>query len=203
MYFYFKDRNPFFLRPKNYKKLDMMIAFTFLTSLLFILWNSFFFNLKFLGLKISNETIFFNDKFVTFLGIALAVIGWVYTIRSQLITNMRNHSIQTIMNSRLSDCYNQKLDKIYKILVNSTTLTLEQYESLSFEQKSIVHYILNYYESVAIGIRYNEFDEEIVKSMTLSQVRKTYDTFKEVIEHLTHESPTYFQHFVALYVRWK
>lgn len=140
---------------------------------------------------------------MTFLGIALAVIGWVYTIRSQLITNMRNHSIQTIMNSRLSDCYNQKLDKIYKILVNSTTLTLEQYESLSFEQKSIVHYILNYYESVAIGIRYNEFDEEIVKSMTLSQVRKTYDTFKEVIEHLTHESPTYFQHFVALYVRWK
>lgn len=203
LYFYIKDHDSFFLRPKSYRKLDMMITLTFLTSFLFILWNSLFYEFKFLGLKISHETVFFNDKFVTFLGIALAVIGWVYTLRSQLITNMKNHSIQTIMSSRLSESYNEKFDNIYKILENTKSLSIEHYKSLSSEHKSVVHYILNYYESVAIGIRYNEFDEDIIKSMALSQVRTTHDTFKEVIQHLTNDSPTYFQHYRALYERWK
>ena len=133
LFFRFKNFNSFFLRPQSYKKIDSMIAFTSLTSLLFILWNSFFSNYLFLGLKISNETIFFNDKFITFLGVALAVIGWLYTVRSQLVTNMKNHSIQIIMNARLSECYNIKFEEVTLLLDRyiESSLPLEKYLSLN------------------------------------------------------------------------
>lgn len=205
LFLFFKyafNNDAFFIRKKSYFKIDFLISICFLTSFLFILWNSYFYTYIFLGLKISKETIFFNDKFITFLGVVLAVIGWLYTVRSQLNSNMKNHSIQTIMNARLSECYNEKFDSIYEILANDETLTLDKYNSLSPKEKSVVHYILNYYESVAISIRYSEFEEEIVKSMMRSQVIRTYKTFKEVLDYLKNESSSYYEHFHLLHNRW-
>ena len=202
LFFKYVFKDTFFIREKSYFKIDFLISICFLTSCLFILWNSYFYTYLFLGLKISKETIFFNDKFITFLGVVLAVIGWLYTVRSQLHSNMKNHSIQTIMNARLSECYNEKFDSIYEILANDETLTLDKYNSLSPKEKSIVHYILNYYESVAISIRYSEFEEEIVKSMMRSQVIKTYKTFEEVLNSFINESSSYYEHFRLLHHRW-
>lgn len=200
--FYVYNKDVFFLRAKSHQKIDLYIYFVIITSILFMIWNSFFHEFLFLGLKISKDTTFFNDKFITFLGISLAVVGWLFTVRSQLITNMKNHSIQTIMNARLSDCYNEKFDRIYAILENEKSLTLENYEAFTSDHKSVVHYILNYYEFIAIGPRYNEFDEQIVKSMMRSQILKTYITFEEVINYSHQESLTYFEHFIALHQRW-
>lgn len=202
VFFYYFNQNKFFLRKKAHQKIDIYISFVLITCVLFITWNSIFYEYLFLGLKISQEDTFFNDKLIAFLGICLAVVGWLYTIRSQLLTNMKSHSIQTIMNARLSDCYNQKFDRIYDILKNHNTLTVQHYDSITVEERSIVHYILNYYEFIAISIRYNETDEEIIKSMTRSQVIKTYKTFEAVILELKEQSPSHFEHFIALHKRW-
>ena len=89
-----------------------------------------------------------------------------------------------------------------QFLENEKSLTLENYEAFTSDHKSVVHYILNYYEFIAIGLRYNEFDEQIVKSMMRSQILKTYITFEEVINYSHQESLTYFEHFIALHQRW-
>ena len=205
LFFRFKNFNSFFLRPQSYKKIDSMIAFTSLTSLLFILWNSFFSNYLFLGLKISNETIFFNDKFITFLGVALAVIGWLYTVRSQLVTNMKNHSIQIIMNARLSECYNIKFEEVTLLLDRyiESSLPLEKYLSLDLKDQGNIRYVLNYYEFIAISIRYNEFDEAIVKSMMRSSTIQTYQCLHEVIEYLQTKSLSQLEHLSCLNKRWQ
>lgn len=200
--FYYFNQDKFFLRKKAHQKIDIYISFVLITCVLFLTWNSIFYEYLFLGLKVSKEDILFDDKLIAFLGICLAVVGWLYTTRSQLLTSMKSHSIQTIMNARLSDCYNQKFDRIYVILKDHKTLSLQHYETLSTEEKSIVHYILNYYEFIAISIRFNETDEEIIKSMTRSQVIQTYKTFEEVILDLHSQSGTHFENFIALYNRW-
>lgn len=200
--FYYFNQDKFFLRKKAHQKIDIYISFVLITCVLFLTWNSTFYEYLFLGLKVSKEDILFNDKIIAFLGICLAVVGWLYTIRSQLLTNMKSHSIQTIMNARLSDCYNQKFDHIYVILKDYETLSLQHYETLSVEEKSIVHYILNYYEFIAISLRFNETDEEIIKTMTRSQVIRTYKTFEEVIIDLHSQSRTHFENFIALHNRW-
>ena len=200
--FYYFNQDNFFIRKKAHQKIDIYISFVLITSMLFITWNSVFYEYLFLGLKISKEDIFFNDKLIAFLGICLAVVGWLYTTRSQLLTNMKSHSIQTIMNARLSDCYNQKFDRIYEILKDHKSLSLEHYKSLTVEERSVVHYILNYYEFIDISVRFNETDEEIIKSMTRSQVIRTYKTFEEVIIDLHSQSGTHFENFIALYQRW-
>ena len=202
IFYYSKNRDVFFLRSRSYRKIDLYIRFVTITILLFIVWNSYTSDNLFLGLKISQETFFFNDKFITFIGISFAIIGWLYTVRMQSLTNMRNHSIQSIMNARLSDQYNKKFDYIYELLKTDKTLTFEKYESFNSSDKSTVHYILNYYESIAIGIKYNELDEDIVKSMMRSQVIKTYITFEDVILNLQKDNPSFFENFVDLKNRW-
>lgn len=200
--YFLKDKDNFFIRYPSHRKIDIYIWIVSMTILLFLTWNSYFSNYLFLGLKISQETIFFNDKFITFLGISSAIIGWLYTVRTQAVTNMRNHSIQTIMNARLSEQYNQKFDYIYELLVQQESLKYEKYIEFNSYDKSVVHYILNYYESIAIGIKYSELDEDIVKRMMRSQVLKTYVTFEDVIISLQNDSPTFFENFVDLRNRW-
>ena len=202
IFYYFKTKDTFFLRSPSYRKIDLYIGFAIITILLFIIWNSYTADNLFLGLKISKESFFFNDKLITFIGISFAVIGWLYTVRMQNITNMRNHSIQSIMNARLSDQYNSKFDHIYELLKNDETLSFKKYLNFNSYDKSTVHYILNYYESIAIGIKYNELDEAIVKSMMRSQVIKTYNTFEDVIINMQKESPSFFENFVDLRNRW-
>ena len=199
---YFKSKDNFFLRTPSYMKIDLYIWFVSITLSLFLVWNSYFSDYLFLGLKISKETIFFNDKFITFLGISSAIIGWLYTVRTQAVTNMRNHSISTIVNARLSDQYNQKIDQIYEILKTNNTLTFEHYLKLNISEKAVIHYILNYYEFIAVAVKYNELDEDIVKRMMRSQVLKTHATFKEVISELRLESDTLFENFIELDKRW-
>ncbi|WP_165494276.1 DUF4760 domain-containing protein [Acinetobacter sp. ANC 4779] len=121
----------------------------------------------------------------------------------QAVTNMRNHSIHTIANARLSDQYNQKFDYVYELLKGHKLLSYEKYTGFNNYDKSVIHYILNYYEFIAIGLRYNELDEEIVKRMMKSQVLKTYSTFEDVIVNLRKDSPTFFENFVDLKNRWQ
>lgn len=171
--------------------------------MLFLIWNSYFNHVQFRGLKISQETIFFNDKFITFLGITTAIVGWLYTVRAQNITNMRNHSINTIMNSRLSEYYNQQIRQIDKIVKDKITFSYNDYEKLTPEEQASITYLLNYYEFIAIGIRYNEFDEEIAKKMMCSQILKTYITFEPLINYFKSQKNSYFENFTKLYSRWK
>lgn len=204
-YFFYsiKNTDAFFLRSPSYRKIDLYIGFVAITILQFIVWNSCTSENLFLGLKISKETEFFNDKFITFLGINSAIIGWLYTVRMQNITNMRNRSIQSITDARLSDQYNQKLDSIYELLKYQKTLTYTKYSTFNSYEKSVIHYILNYYEYIAIGIKYSELDEEIVKRMMKSQVLKPHSTFEDVINNLQKDSPTFFENFVDLKDRWQ
>ena len=182
-FYHFKNKDNFFLRAPAYRKIDLYIQIFALSTLLFLIWNSYFSKFLFLGLKISKDTIFFNDKFITFLGISLAVIGVLFTIRTQLTTNMKNHSIQTIMNTRLSEYYNQQITEVEKILVNKTIFSLQDYDQLDIEKQRSISYLLNYYEFLSIGVRYNELDEKIVKKMTRSQLLKTYKIFEPLIQH--------------------
>lgn len=199
---YFYKRDKFFIRQKATKHTDIYICLVTLSCLLFIIWNNYFPENLFLGLTVSKDNSILSDKFIALLSVYLAVIGWLYTIRSQSVTSMRNHSIQTIMNARLSECYNNKVDAIYEILKDFSYLTLDQYEALKEKDKAVIHYILNYYESIAISIRYHETDEKIIKSMMRSQVVKSFITFEEIILNANKNSPNMFENFIALYNRW-
>ena len=202
-YFLHKKGESVFIRCKSFYKIDLFIAFSIVSAFLFILWNSYFYNYQFLGLSISKENDFLSDKIISFLGVIFAIVGWLFSVRSQLVINMRNHSMQTILNSRLSECYVNKFDSLTKIVNWSEKCSVPYYETLSDENKATVHYVLNYYEFFAIGVRYNEFDESIVKSMMKGPFLKTYNTFENVISFIRQESPNSFEHLSKLNEYWK
>ena len=133
IYFY-KIRDVFFIREPSYRKIDLYIYFISITIFLFLIWNSNLNDYQFLGLKLSQEKIFFNDKFITFLGITTAIVGWLYTVRTQTITNMRNHSINTIINTRLSEYYNQQIRQIDKVVKNKISFSYDDYKNLKPEE---------------------------------------------------------------------
>ena len=107
------------------------------------------------------------------------------------------------MNSRLSEYYNQQIRQIDKIVKDKITFSYNDYEKLTPEEQASITYLLNYYEFIAIGIRYNEFDEEIAKKMMCSQILKTYISFEPLINYFKSQKDSYFENFTKLYSRWK
>lgn len=206
-FYLFQDRT-FFVRPKSYYHLDQMIAFTLITILLFFTWNSFFFEIKFLGLKIAKSSLLFDDKFITFLGVVFAVIGWLYAGRFQFISTIKSHSIQALMNSRLSDIYTEKFDSITKAVerlkkTQNNKNCLTEFDKLNTQEKLDLRYVLNFYEYISIGIRNNEFDEFLLKQMMRSQLINTFIYFEKYIEDIQKEQPTALINLIQLAIRWK
>ncbi|MDF2416036.1 DUF4760 domain-containing protein [Acinetobacter beijerinckii] len=198
----------FFVRPKSYYHLDQMIAFTITTIILFLIWNNFYPEVNFLGLKIDKSTTLLDDKILTFLGIAFAVIGWLYAGRFQFISSIKNHSIQILMNARLSESYTEKFDNITKTVeklkqTRNNKNSLIEFKKLNVQEKLDLRYVLNFYEYIAIGIKNNEFDEFLLRQMMKSQLINTHTYFEHYIEYLRNEQPTALNNFSELAIRWK
>ncbi|WP_262739765.1 DUF4760 domain-containing protein [Acinetobacter pittii] len=136
------------------------------------------------------------------------MIGWLYAGRFQFISTIKSHSIQALMNSRLSDSYTEKFDSITKAVerlkkTQNNKDCLTEFDNLNTQEKLDLRYVLNFYEYISIGIRNNEFDEFLLKQMMRSQLINTFIYFEKYIEDIQKEQPTALINLIQLAIRWK
>ncbi|WP_180027831.1 DUF4760 domain-containing protein [Acinetobacter sp. YH16032] len=215
-YFYIYRRDNFFIKIRSSNQLLLILILLGITFVEILIWKSFFEDYKFLNFDIENtDGQFKTTALVTVLAAIAAVFGWIFTSRVQMINTIRSHSVQVLMNSRNSTAYIAKVDIATKIRRNlgkdqnveskdKVQLTREKFNSLEDEEKSAVTYLLNFLEFVAIGIRHNNLDEDLIKSSFKSILKANYNLFQPVIEYLREiDSPKIYNQLEILHKRWE
>lgn len=215
-YFYIYRRDNFFIKIRSSNQLLLILILLGITFVEILIWKSFFEDYKFLNFDIENtDGQFKTTALVTVLAAIAAVFGWIFTSRVQIINTIRSHSVQVLMNSRNSTAYIAKVDIATKIRRNlgkdqnveskdKVQLTREKFNSLEDEEKSAVTYLLNFLEFVAIGIRHNNLDEDLIKSSFKSILKANYNLFQPVIEYLRDiDSPKIYNQLEILHKRWE
>jgi hypothetical protein len=180
-----------------------------------LLWKGFFEDYAFLNFDIQNtDKQFKTTALVTVLAAIAAVFGWIFTSRVQIINTTRSHSVQVLMNSRNSTAYISKVDEatiIRRELIKELNLpkgekvqlSAERFEKLENAEKSAVTYLLNFLEFVAIGIRHNNLDEDLIKGSFKSILKSNYILFQPVIEYLREkDSSKIYNQLETLHKRW-
>ncbi|WP_180162799.1 DUF4760 domain-containing protein [Acinetobacter sp. YH12069] len=214
-YFFAYKRDNFFLKIRSSVQLLLILILLGMAFTNILVWKAFFEEYTFLNFDIQNtETQFKTTALVTALAAIAAVFGWIFTSRVQIINTVRSHSVQVLMNSRNSTVYIDKVDKatvIRRKLIlerkpkpdEKVQLTVGEFKDLGDAEKSAVTYLLNFLEFVAIGIRHNNLDEDLIRGSFKSILKSNYILFQKIIEHLRElDNPKIYNQLEMLHKRW-
>ncbi len=152
-------------------------------------------------------------SFVAFLSAIAAIAGWIFTSRLQIINATKTHAMQVLMNSRTSTAYVGKVDDAMKLRAkvkeeNGWTekdrifVSKERYLELKADERSAVHYLLNFLEFIAVGIRHNNLDEDMLKGSFKSILTNNYLLFHPIILHIREQTPSNYTELEVLFLRW-
>ncbi|MDX6038473.1 DUF4760 domain-containing protein, partial [Acinetobacter baumannii] len=81
-------------------------------------------------------------------------------------------------------------------------LEKEHFENLDQKYKDAIHYLLNYLEFVATGIRFGDLDETLMRNMMKTIINTNFTFFEEVIKDKQVKAPTVYEHLTVLHKRW-
>lgn len=188
--------------------LSLVIAF-----ILTVYWNLSLREYSFVGFTLesihgenSNQS---SNVILILLGTLTAVLGWLFTNRGQDLNSRRSHSIQTLMSSRLSEAYanhSNHATKVYTSLKEkhgeAYNLRLQDYSELDPLERNAIIYQLNYFEFIAVGIRYGDLDENLIKNTLKSIINTNCVFFQNIIKDKQSKSSSLYEHLTALNERW-
>jgi len=134
-----------------------------------------------------------------------ALIGWLTTALVALRNSTKQHTINVLLQSRLSTAFNQRVDAFNKVFPYGTDITAADLAKTDDDTKAAlegVKYLLNYHEFVATGIRHKDLDHDMLKDsiqgivVGLARKAKPY-----IVEKRAANSET-LQHFMWLVDLW-
>ncbi|UOO92416.1 DUF4760 domain-containing protein [Vitreoscilla stercoraria] len=212
IWFYFK-RDSFFLKNRIEIQFNLIISFLITAFIQIAIWNllSLFKQESFLGFTPSSSNSNTDSSpILVLLGILAGVIGWLYNSRYNGITARRNHSIQALISSRLSTEYIQNSNRVSHISNKYSTLNpsfknkmdISYFEALPTEDQKSIHYMLNFLEFIAVGIRFGDLDEALMKNTLSSILKNNFLLFEDIIKKYQQKNTHTFEHLTHLYNRW-
>lgn len=222
LYFYYLKyiKDPFFIKARADVQLLFMIYTVIIIFLEMFAWSVIFNDATFIGFDGINSNappspkvpIQQSDSIQTIgilIGAAAAIIGWLFTTRAQTIDSTKANTMQILMESRFSDEYARNLKVTTRLFTHqrsingdNCSLILEDYAKLKPKQLDAVHYMLNYFEFIAVGIRCGDLDELFMKQSLRSIILTNYKFYKLIIEERQKKVPSALENLVALSKRW-
>jgi hypothetical protein len=136
----------------------------------------------------------------------LAVVGWIITAIVNLRNSIKQHTINTLLQSRLSTAFNQRTDDLAAVYPTGKILTesdLTNTDPNNLAALAALKYFLNHHEFVAVGISHGDLSHDVLKSSLEGIVVGLYEKAEVYIKARQREDPQNFEHFVWLYERWK
>jgi len=155
------------------------------------------------------------QNWVVLAGVEAAVWGWVVTSYMTLRNSIKQHTINTLLQSRLSATYMAHAVCINKQFFPPNTLTYDHVPIDFFEDKSneeiiqSVAYILNYFEFLSAAVRYGDLDETLLRSALGGILGRFYERMMLFIKSQRGDDgnvilyPRQLEHYTWLYKRWK
>ncbi|WP_288419315.1 DUF4760 domain-containing protein [uncultured Acinetobacter sp.] len=214
IYFYLFERDDYFYKFRGSVQLSLVLCLIGVFFAQIIIWKTFTLDYNFLNFSLKAKPgTTKTTALVTMLAAIAAVSGWVFTSRVQIVNSTKTHAMQALMNSRTSTIYVQRVDEVTAISqklkkgqglgVNDPVVISEQeYLALEPSERASIHYMLNFMEFIAVGVRHNNMDEELIKGSLKTILKNNYLMFQPVIECVRIGSPSNYIEMETLHKRW-
>ncbi len=198
------------------KKLSTKLSF-FIIALAFLFvvivgWQAFYHFDK------NSQWEFDQKAWLTFLATSVAVFTWFGTTVVTVRNSIKQHTITTLLQMRLSATYMDNANKVAVALrscaidVDVATRSPMPKELLSYFRSAdgaqcpmgemSLRYVLNYFEFLAIGICRGDFDEQMLYDSLGSILENNINLSRSWIEHKRQASPDVYCHVAWLHKRW-
>lgn len=148
-----------------------------------------------------------QQSLVTLSGIIAAISGWIATSWIALRNAKRQHTMNVLLQSRLSTAYQQRMKDA--ITIYPATPKLTYVKNLDWEDDTKkdaiegIKYLLNYFEFITIGIKNGDLDEKTL-NQSLSVILNTLVNISdEYIKYAQGKSPEVFKELLWLNDRWQ
>lgn len=140
------------------------------------------------------------------IGLFTAVLGWMVSSWVTIRNSIKQHTINTLLQSRLSAHYMGHVDVLNQLFEYFRHKNLDEADIKTdtfLAKKSSVIYVLNYLEFIAVGVRHGDLHEILLRSTIRRIVVRNYEFFSAYITDRRASDQRVYEHLTALYIRWK
>lgn len=132
----------------------------------------------------------------------IALVSVIYSAKVAVTNLVRSHTISTLLDSRLSETYMKYGDKVSEGIEKFKENADENSSINNFVDKKALRYLLNYYEFVAVGIRYGELSDEVMRAMLRGIVCRACEVFHEHIDEVRKGNARTYENLLWLRDKW-
>lgn len=132
----------------------------------------------------------------------LAYLAALWSARTAVINMVRQHTVNTLLQSRLSDVFIARGEAVAKGLDAHAAAGSSEPPHVFHVAIDDLKYLLNFYEYVAVGIRYGDLDEEVMYNTLRSVVMNMCQHFEVYIDEEQAKNPRYFCNLIDLRNKW-
>jgi len=198
-----RNRLIFVLKPS--RVLGFMLSGEAILFLLFVIWVS-------SGCLICpvsyRPPVYESQKWILTGGAMTAMFGWTVSAFVTVRNSVKQHTINTLLQSRLSATYMERAETLSKfftkpdgslILVNEDDIVNPE----SQKKMEALRYVLNYFEFISVGVRHGDLDEDLLKSSLRGMLCKVFWMAQVHVQFQRKEAPLVYEHLEWLYSRWR
>lgn len=147
-----------------------------------------------------------TEHFLAATGVMAAVCGWLIAGILTLRNSVKQHTINTLLQSRLSATYMGYADKLSLHYMSydarkSANPALRESPTDAVDILAL-RYILNYFEFIAVGIKRGDLDEWTLRDSLRSILRKNVTMSMDWIAKERVTNPNLYKHLLWLFSRW-
>lgn len=160
------------------------------------------------GAEPKSKLQFSQPVWIAFGSACIALFTWLGTSWVALRNSIKQHTITTLLQMRLSATYMGYADKVSAHFLDYDSRRKKDLRLGETEQPTdkvdiaALRYILNYFEFLAIGVSRGDFDEDMLKSSLRSILRKNVQMSRGYIKESQSQNPHLYEHLAWLHDRW-
>jgi hypothetical protein len=139
-------------------------------------------------------------------GILLGAVGWLITSIVTIRNSVKQHTINTLLQTRLSATYQEMAMHVRAGIIGHTPQNRAPLEKIkgSEQTREGVEYLLNYLEFMAVGIRHGDLHAGVMRdTMRGIVVRFTQIAAEFIVQCQISNGPRTYQNLLWLYNKWR
>jgi hypothetical protein len=149
-----------------------------------------------------------TSNWLFLIGVISAITGWIVSSYITLRNSIKQHTITTLLQTRLSATYMERAQHINNnffapgMAPDALALSF-LHDPANREHWHAIEYVLNYMEFLAVGVRHGDLDEKVLRHTMRGIVVRLYEKTRLLIEEPRQSSPKSREHLTWLYEKWK
>jgi hypothetical protein len=159
------------------------------------------------GLADNDSRLLLAPQWVFVMGAFTAMVGWMVGSLVTVRNSVKQHTINTLLQPRLSLAYVDRLKKVndaYSPLggPNKPVAVADLTDPSHADALNAMRYFLNYSEFIALAIRHGDLDETLMCASLSGVVRTQFSVAAVLVEKASNADKRNFEHLRWLNGRW-